>query len=171
MLAVIDIDGVVLDFLGAVQSRYPMFRKRNVTRYNLFECNLGLTPQALQAAIEDINVYLAEEKYDGVVSGMRRLRAHGVTTCGWSGVPRNIMNVRQRQIAELGFDTGMVYCGDKLPVQSADAVLDDNPKELEKYLGVCGRLYLVDRQYNRDEGRFTRVKNLYDFAEKLLTNE
>lgn len=167
----LDMDGVCYDILSAIKIRNKRFNPNGVEKYN-FSGNIGISREEVFRYLKEPKTFELEKLYEGVEVGIRKLK-QVTDVIAYTSVPDSCYDIRFRQITNLGL-VGHVFNADKPVISYCTGILDDNPAELDKYLGTGAKLFLQDRVYNQvennpeyDFSKYIRVNSIEEVVEYL----
>lgn len=166
----LDIDGVCMNMLGALKKRNPAFIPEGVIKYN-FTGDIGIERAEVFRYLKEKKTFMLQEPYEGVKEDIAFLLSVCNDVRAYTSVPESCVNIRFKQLVNLGLSVGLIYREDKPVVRGVDAILDDNPAELLKYADTDSLLFLMDNYYNQevhndyDFSKFIRVKTVREAAE------
>lgn len=118
--------------------------------------------------------------YPGIDEGISLLQHYGFTTSGYTGAEniQEIYNMRQ-QFCLTHRLVPNVYIGDKPIITGYDALFDDNPYLVQKWLNsdTQTKIYLIEQPYNvgfkfsNENGRVCRCKSFYEATQKFIKDK
>lgn len=175
-----DVDGCMLDMLGAIKRRNNKFLPSGVTDYNFKNETYGISRGEVIAYLGDEVTFRFQKPYRGAKEGIKQLNTLG-EVCAWTKVSERLFSYRDFQCHELGIDTKYIYTVKKdTDIDDVLAVIEDCVDNLNLWKDKGVYRFIIDRPYNREsavgkealEGTY-RVKNLlevYDILKKLMRN-
>lgn len=175
----IDMDGVVLDLLGAIKTLLPDFKPENVETYG-FGGDIGVKKHDVISLFHDINLFKNQKTYPRTEEALAELRKVA-ELYAYTLAPKDdeVTEYRNHQIEMLGIN-GRAYThyevGREKPVLDGyDALFEDCVENVVRWLPKTEtRLYLIDRTYNREnpdvEGwdRVVRCSDFYDAVQRFV---
>lgn len=159
MRVLIDMDGVVMDMLGAIKSNFSDFQPQAVTEYD-FHCECGIPREIIKRTIIIPDTFSRQQVYTSADVAILLLKQHGIETWAYTEVAGACMEVRNSQIKTLGLE-GEAYAYGQKPVnlEGFDAIFEDCTATLDKWTNGI-RKYIIDRPYNQDCRDAIRCKDL-----------
>lgn len=193
MVALLDIDGVVYDFVSNLARVATARTGRPMQDFKPAECwdfflDWGLTlPEFLELYAHGVHHHGLMGKglpLPGAVAGWSKLHASGAaiviaTDCGAPGAEEEARAARRTWLEEWGFTHHqLVFTAEKHAVAEtlieggfAVCAIEDRPKNFDALLDAGADAYLMHQRWNRlhpDHGR--RVLDLEQFADRVLSS-
>lgn len=179
---VFDLDGVIVDFMGAMRKRLEddgFVTFANVTGYSSFtgivsEYDMPRAQFAIEAYLKDPSTYAMAEPYLGAKDMVVWLSSKGLFKGFVTRRARHLNRITLAWLEEHGFPTDSVRHA-TLPSKLNDVVslggtilIEDNPAEIE---GVVSAMPVVvfDQPYNRHVESGVRIHNWYALERVLKT--
>ena len=164
--ALIDIDGVVLDMLGALKERIPEFKPENVETFD-FGGNIGCSRDVVYQALRNIETYRKERLYAASFEALSALKSAGVVCYGYTSMPEDAELLGYRNFVLRWLELkGSCFVDEKPLLHGYDALFEDCPSVIQKYYNMPDmHIYLIDHTYNRNEtfcGNVIRRDNFFD---------
>ena len=159
-VALVDIDGTIVNTCGALKTYLAQFGKNfkpeNVITYN-FDGDIGVSKSDIFSAFKEPDLYKYLTLYDGVVSSLDELKKY-CRVIAYTSMPdiNNLQHKRKELCEWLGFDSVLIYDNNK-PVLSGINVLFDDCLDVHDSWASCSntRQYLINQTYNQ------KINNVY----------
>ena len=153
-VALVDIDGTIVNMIGALQKYLSRdgknFKPENVLTYD-FNGDIGVSKSDVFSAFKDPDLYKFQSLYQGVVASLDDLKRY-CRVIAYTSMPdiNNLQHKRKELCDWLSFDSVLIYEGEKPVIEGIDVLFDDNLKVHEDWLiSTNTRQYLISQTYNQ----------------------
>ena len=185
----IDVDSTLADFHKSLKHLLAdngyKFYPSKVTDYygkgmtkNVIGCDWEIARKGMKSPLLYTDKYFI--LYPGIDEGIGLLQQYGFTTSGYTGAEnvQEIYSMRQQFCMNHNLIPN-VYIGDKPIITGYDALFDDNPYLVQRWLDsdTSTKIYLIEQPYNRgvkfrnNNGRVCRCKSFYEAAQRFLQDK
>lgn len=169
----IDFDGVLYDYMGAMEVVLPGYRQEGMEDYN-FHGDIGVPREQALAMCTDVRTFEALRKYNGVDEALERL-SNAVDCIPYTYVPYipELVHIRAQQIMDCNMFGLPIFIDPKPLQEDVLAVFEDNLDCIDRWIDVPGTsLYLIDQIYNRGYSHpcVTRCFGFPDAVDKFLAD-
>lgn len=165
MKVLLDIDGVVMDILSAIQRLNSDFMPHEVYRYDFTESpNMGIPRSEVLSIIGSQDVFRVQAPYAYALLGVHEMKELDIDLIPFTAVPKDCFYIRRRQLDNLGLYGGYIYNvkDDKPVIEDVDFIIEDNPTELDKY--PLEKRICLSRNYNMWYDDCKKFGNLHEIA-------
>ena len=149
-MILIDIDGVCLDYMGAIREVEPEFNPDKILSYDLTKGDFGISAKKVRKYFKSAKVMKMQKPYRRVKYGLTQLKELDDVKA-WTYVDKSLVKIRKKQLDDLGIDG---YISTEYPkpiiVEDVKVVIEDNPKALDMYKDKGVLRIIVTRSYNLD---------------------